>query len=681
MATYFKPAQSQQYAPRYAPIPLDAVRFGVQQANQTRQEAATLLDRAMATEDQIRSSLSPSNRAAAEEILEQNRAFLDRLADPETDVRYADMIPLIRRRVRQSSRQLQPYIEDSARIQQFREELKEGYNAGRITNAQRMRALRQIGNYRGLQFDDEGQPLGFSSPTIVNDVNLQGQAEDLAEALRQGNKDVILNEFGADPRFVQKITQEGITPEEAIPLIREQLLLNPDNQAFIEAELQAVNYLREENGQEPLSRTEFMNRQVLPAAMQAGRRSFDFIRNPGFSVSSGDGDGGGFGGRTREIEIGNALLDFTSPAELTQKRREITEQLEVMPQQLMGRLDPELREQARVVDGRIQVDNPVIGGVNRQQEIDALNAQIEQAELRKSAYDSFDEDLRAQANLDDVNPEKMEQVQDLIEANFENWMYIQGRDARPRYPKLSREEHWDKFRETGAYDDALESIAKDTPEYAEYMRLFEEEAGKQGQFKVSVPAQIEPKAQGMLIDELKAYGIGEELENAMTREPYTREEAAELINNAEEIIPLGPASDTNMNRTYLVYQIYSEDEEPVRVMLPAQGVGGWAALRGSGLGATLRDGIGQQIYNLSTAPGGESTVEIPINPDAGDGATESPKIRVHLYSPSEQNRKGYKYGIDLPFGNNSVDRENYKSEPEVISRLEQYFNAYYERNK
>lgn len=679
-AQYFNPSFSSKYVPKYAPLPLDTVQFGVQQANQTRQAAMDNLDLAFQTESDILGQLTPQNRAQAKPILESNREFLDRLANPDTDVRYADMVPMLRRRVRQTKQQLQPYIQDSARIRAFREELESDYDAGRVSDTFRRDALARISDYGGLTFDDEGNPQGFSAPSYPNAMDIEGQMQDFIDTISKNSSETLINEYGADPRFVQEIKTNGLTYETAMQAMKNNLLLNPEAQRYMQAELQAENRLRERQGQAPLDLDTYTEMKLAPIAATAPSRETSFRRNPAFTVQGTGSSKNPFGigsERTREIMIGNPTLPIESFGDLRERQAEVTAQLEQAPQTAMQMLDPELRSRATIgEDGRITVSDPVVDGVDKSMQVDIANAKIDELKMMKTAYDSLDEDLRQKSGLSDLDPETEAKFEQYKDEFYDLFLEYGGGRTQNEFgipvpiPEAERRE---KFRRSRFYDMAVKRISEESPEFADYVERFEKVIG-QGQFKVGVPANLSSTERTMLREELKTYGISEELENATTRKPYTREQAAELINNAVEINPIGPVVDTNANQTYIAYNILQEGEtEPVRVLLPAQGVGGYAALESAGYGAHLRAGVGQQVYGLSTMPGGKRTTRIRTSGD-------SPDIRVELLSLDEQD--GYrKYVVDVPFGDGTVRQRYFSNEPGVINFLDGYFKAYNEKNR
>ena len=265
----FQPSHA-EYVSTYAPLPLDAIQHGAQQHQRAWEMGQEELSRFEATHQTMKQSLYGPNKQAGEQILAKDREMIERMSDPDGGVAYQDMIPLLRRRARQTMSELEPYLEDSAQIRSFIESIENRHSKNDILNTSRNYALAQVQAYEGLQIDPEtGARTGFRPPNIPTAVDIDGQIQDLMKFVSDRNEAGLL-QAGASPGFVSQILQKGRSRqdmEEIQAMLQSLLLSRPENAEFLEHQAEIERYNRSRVPDENL---EEMHRLYVQRAQQQG---------------------------------------------------------------------------------------------------------------------------------------------------------------------------------------------------------------------------------------------------------------------------------------------------------------------------------------------------------------------------------------------------------------------------
>lgn len=696
---FFKPAHSQQNVPTYAPLPLDTIKYGAQQAGIARERANKAMDAYSATHEDILGQLTPANQRQAQSIIAESDEFLDSIIDPEAGVRYQDMPILVRRQARKTQERIKPYLEDSARVKQFQTRVQEMYDKGNLDEDLRSYYQRQLEDYQGLQINEDGTRQGFRAPNVVRSQDIDGQIDAFMNQFIQGNEQVLIDEFGEDPRFIKEIRQTGRSPEE-LQYIRQvvasKIMNRPENQQYLSAKAEAESDLRrrvpeeelnrlyeshveqrQKSGERALGREEFIDqyrnvtasdmaeRYINPyiAAEALGRTQQSLRSNPGFNT-----EGSGGMDLTTPVKVGTFPSSFTSVSDMNQKISEMEEGLKDQAQQLRMALPRELQEQVTVgEDGMLQgSDHP---------EVLMLNSRLEQGKKQLDNYRKFDQDLRKEAGLKEISSDDRQ----ALDNQFENYLNSLGyrkegpNAATEREWEQLKDTHWELFQQSDAFDEALEEVSAP---YQRYLELFNART-TQGTIDVQVPASLSAKQSEDYKRNLFRLAPSRPVYNAMTRREYGREEGMELLHQADRIEPVGPFTDVSGDgRTYTIYNVWeSEDtKEPTPVMIDL-GVSSLAAFEASGYGRSVESVLQNEFLNMGNDPGADKSFSIPL------GESEDLNIQVELLPVERQNAIGKKYRVLLPNSEGGYLKPvYYNSEPEARSALKNYLEEFSKLN-
>ncbi len=517
-ARFFQPAQSQQHVPSYAPLPLDAVQYGVERAVETRERADQALDQYTAQQQAILSQLTPQNRTQAQEILQQDEQFIERLIDPDEGVRYQDMVPLLRRQARQTQGEIQPYLEDSAQMRAFQERATAMYDKGDLDLDLRNYYDRLMGDYEGLQFDEQGRPQGFRPPALVRSVDIDKRMRDFMQHVEVGNESVLIDEYGADPRFVKEIRQKGVSETDYINLQRlfkQHLLSDPEVQQYLGAKHEAEQDLRQRTDSDPVEFNEFVDNILNPyvAAEALPQRTERLRSNPGFSAEDLYSNV-----LSPSIMIGSTESEIVTPGQYQRQVGELTAMYEGAQEKAFNELsNMGLNPRYDSQEGRLIVDNPIVDGVDQSPHIAAANAELAQARQNLLNMQEYDNRVRRQAEkatgLSFANEDEDKFAGELEDA-FNSWNQPRGtlQIGRGEWARLQDKDPWEEFQQSDQYTRTMQRFS---PLYRKYVELFHENAkgghrevptalvGEsffQNYLKKSVPPLFDGKTRDVLYD-------------------------------------------------------------------------------------------------------------------------------------------------------------------------------------
>lgn len=633
-ARFFQPAQSQQYVPTYAPLPLDAISRGAEQAREVYEQGEQALDTYTATHQDMLQQLTPQNREKAQQILQADSEFIDKISDPDTDVPFQDMVPLIRRQARKTTQQIQPYLEDSARIKEFRGRVDDLYDKGDLSLSLRNYYDRQLQDYQGLEVGEDGRTKGFKPPPVVRKVDINKKIDDFMQHVAGGNEQILIDEFGVDNRFIKEIRQKGRSAEGmqgVRNLIASRLLNEPETRDYMEAEYQAEVDQRNRQGEDPIEFSEFVSNWVNPYAMANSmpQRTERLRSNPGFSVE--DFNSMPMAG---ELLIGSRSSNITTPGSFLDTINETQEMYESQQEQSVN----ELRQQGldATIDedtGRIVVADPVVDGTDFTPTINKYNNKLKIARDNIDRIRAYDERVRKEAGLTDWGEQEEQYEEELLNA-YRRWNRPQGTLALGEADRMrglqgkTDKEIWNEFRKSSEYKEALESSS---PAYKRYVEKLHENA-KGGHRKQPI-SSLGSKGDKFMEDYLSRFNPS--LEDGKTREPIEDEDRTFDVRDAEFT---GIFTDDG-GRMMAAYQVYEENDEgiatdPKLVLTEAP-----PEARQLMFQAGDYDGFDAITYShlagLSDEPGGRREASIPIT-DAENNPTGA-EVQVRLLDRSSQN--------------------------------------------
>lgn len=639
-ARAFQPAYSQQHVPSYAPLPLDAVQYGVERAVETRQRADQALDVYTAQQQEILGQLTPQNRAQAAEILQGDQEFLDRLTDPEGGVRYQDMVPLLRRQARQTQGQIRPYLEDSAQMRAFQERVNEMYDKGDLTLSMRNYYDRVMGDYEGLQFDEQGRPQGFRAPQVVRRVDVNKKIEDYMRHIETGNERVLVEEFGADPAFVREIRQRYLSDGDIQGLremLSRRLLDDPEVEQYLAAEFEAERDLRERTGADPIEFNEFVSGFINPyVAAEAIPRTTERLRsNPRFSSDD-------FHNMplTASVMIGSRESEIATPGQYRAQLGELTEMYEGSQERALNELRNLGMEPRYDGDtGRLTVDSPIVNGVDYSQTLNDLNVELGRARRNLLHMQEYDSDVRRQAekatglSFEDENEER---YADEIQRAYRNWNQPRGtlQMGQGDWIRQRGEDAYEAFRQSGHYKRALERVS---PLYKKYVELFHENA--KGGHREQPVASLGRQGDQFMENYLKR--TNPVLIDGKTRETLYDDDIDFDVRQAEYS---GVFTDEG-GEIMAAYQVFDEDGMNPRIVLARAPSGVEDYMLRAGLYDEVDKFVFSNIRALSSEPGATSETFLPITSREGEQIGEA-GIDVRMLPRADQDpHRGRQYEV------------------------------------
>lgn len=647
---FFNPAFSQQQVPSYAPLPLDAIQYGVQSAGQARQRADQTFDTFQLAQQEQLSSLVPQNRRQAAEILERDEEFIQKMADPESGVRYQDMPGLIRKHALKSQAELRPYLEDSAQIRSFQERAREMYDKGDLTLSYKQYMDRTLGDYEGLQFDEDGTPQGFRPPPLVRRVDINDKLDTFMKHLQDGNEQVFIDEYGADPRFVKQLTHR-YRSEGDIAYVREaltQLLRNdPETQQYLEAEYMAEADLQMRRGQEPIEFDDFVNRMVNPYVAADAMPVFkETLRsNPGFSVEDLSNSP-----MTGSLLVGTRESNISTPGSFRTAIGELQEGYESIQEHVGNRLqklgldydfDPET--------GLVVVSNPVVGGRDLSNEIHDMNRELNMAFDNVRNMEAYDQEVREKAELVDWG-ENEQMYEDELVAAYKAWnapkgsvMWTKEDSQFVRDGEVNTQAAWEEFRKSEHYRRAMEKVS---PEFKKYTELLHENA-KAGHREVKATS-LGNKADRFLEDYLVRFNPA--LEDGKTRQPLEDADRDFDIRTAQ-LAGVFSEPGEGLKVAYQVWSADPEDQDPRLILTNAPPEAQHFLFQAGNY--TQFDAITYNLLShLSEEPGGRTMAELPVT-DADGEPIPGADITVRMLRRSEQNPH-QQYEVVVPRADDTV---------------------------
>lgn len=646
-ARFFQPSFSQQQVPSYAPLPLDTVRYGVERAMEGRQMADQSLDLFTAQHQDTVASLTPQNRAQAEEILQQSSEFIDHLADPESGVRYQDMVPLIRRQARQAQQQIQPYVEDSASIRAFQDRVQSQYDSGDITGNYYSFLQNRLADYGGLEFDEEGRPRGFQAPPIVRKIDINKRISDFMKHIESGNEQVLIAEYPGNEAFVREITQRYHTGEDRQALqsiIASNLLQDPEVEQFLQAEHFALNDTRRRQGQEEMPYGDFVAGFVDPYvhARSMPTQQQRLRSNPAFSAQD-------FSSSilTPEAMIGTRESTISTPGEYMQQLNELGE----MYEGTIERAGNELRNiglEARFDEeqGKFIVDNPFIDGVDRSFEITALNSEIEMSRNNLTRMEQYDADIRRQAEqeMNMTFDDNERRYQEVIDDAFNRWNASGARFerhgvTRSETLKAQGKDPWEEFQKDRSYQQAMERVS---PLYKRYVELFHENA--QGGHRRVHLASLGKAGDDYMKNHLRR--SASVIMDGKTRQVLYEQGRgdSELDFDVRDAEYAGVFPDEG-GELMAAYQVFDEDGMNPRLILTPAPPGAFDHMLQAGNYSGADHYVLSQLQGLSSEPGAPNQTFLPIISEVGEEIGDA-GIEVRMLPRSQQDpSRGRQYQV------------------------------------
>lgn len=634
-ARYFQPAHSapEHYVPQYAPLPLDAIRYGAEQAMHTYERGQEALGGFEDQHQEILQSLTPQNRVAAQEILSRDQELIDRLIDPDSDIPYQDMVPIIRRKARRTMREIMPYVEDSARMREFVQNMESAYDKGNLSTRQRDHAVAQMQQYEGLQFDEDGGFRGFQPPRLVRNVDVHKKISDFMRHLQDGNEAAMIAALDGDDRFVREITTRFRTGDE-LQMIRQMLAhrlttADPEVREFLGAELEAENYFRAQAGDEPLELEQLVDRFTFPyvAAESMERQTQRLRNNPAFSR-----DDLMLGGLSARAIIGGEHSTITTPGDFLHTLHETKEIRDSIGNEIIETLG-QMGIQATV--------NPETGDLTVTNYEDSQGR--DQSDLinqyRMQYHHVFDNHQRLNQYHEDIlrqigAPEGWETVMTEHEDEFlDQYAQVVGSDPRTQgqpYPweQRARDEgksRLEAFRETPHYQRAMRRSNPHYRAYAEQMA------------KNAAPGSMEVNLSRLTSDGEKF------MRNYLLEANVPLFEGKDMRPLHKVDFDLKDARFAGMTppingRSMALYQVPDEDGRNLRSILAEPPDGIRAHLLAAGDYDAFDRGTLDFVGTLSDVPGGRTEVGLPFLDPHGRPYEDAPGISVRTLHRGERER-------------------------------------------
>ena len=560
---YFQPSfgSPENYVPKYAPLPLDAVQYGAERAAQTYELGQQALDAYSEQHQAILSQLTPQNRAQAQQILERDSQLIDRLSDPDGDIPYQDILPTLRRKARQSMQEIQPYIQDSQQIRAFQERMEDLYDKGHLTPNQKMAAMLDLSQYEGLQFDESGRTRGFQAPNLVRTVDVHGRIQDFMKLLEDGHTQALVAAFDGDEAFVREITQKYRTDTDIQTIY--QMIANrvtssdPEAREFLLAEHRAENRIREASGEEPLPffdpenlEDSFLHKLVEPyVTSQAMPRQTERLRaNPRFNKQDLINLP-----LSHSVLIGTAESDVMTPRDLRGAIGEIENEYKIFHETIGNEFNNlGVRVNYDENEGKYVVLDPIgSDGLDHSEVIAQRNLQLKNIRQNAERLRQYEQDAREHAGLGDWSEEEAK-YEDALQRAFDTWVRPQGQAPSPKQREVghSAPASWENFQNSQLYENVMQNVSGAYKKYVDYLR----DNASGGHTEAPVTS-LEGRAKDFLSSHMRLHGRHNPVYDAMTRKLLTDDDRKKLDFQKSEFVGVFPEE----GKMWASYNMFDKD--------------------------------------------------------------------------------------------------------------------------